>query len=728
VQEHDMPGPGDAAMGKLGTAIEVGGERPPDLSSPHLYVNRELSLIAFQGRVLEEAEDPSNPLMERVKFLAIVGSNLDEFFMVRVAGLKQQIAAGVVETPPDGMTPSEQLDAVRRECRVLMRRARDCWNRSVRPDLESAGVEVLDYDRLSERERAWAADYFVDWVFPVLTPLAFDPGRPFPHISNLSLNLAVIIEGVDEEDLFARVKVPSTLPRLVPLPTQAPADSRRVQRFVWLEQLIAAQIDRLFPGMTVTATHPFRVTRDADVAIQELEAADLLETIEQSVRLRRFGNIVRITTGREMSAHVLGLLLRELDEDNRSAYHVQAEDVFPLDPPIGLSGLMSLYTGVDRPDLRHPHFVPALPADLRSITGVDGVFDAVRRDDILLHHPYQSFDPVVDFLRQAARDPDVLAIKQTLYRVGRDSPVVRALLEARENGKQVAVLVELKARFDEESNIVWARQLERSGVHVVYGLVGLKTHSKVALVVRREGDTIRRYVHLATGNYNPTTARLYTDLGLFTCDPDIAADASDLFNYLTGYSAKDDYRRLLVAPINLRRRLRALIEREIEHAAAGRDARMVFKVNSLIDQPLIELLYEASRAGVTIDLCVRGMCALRPGLPGVSDRIRVTSIVGRFLEHSRVYYFANGGADDVFLGSADLMPRNLDRRVEVVFPVLNRRIAAHLRDVVLAVTLRDNVNARVMAPDGTYALDAAEAVDRVDGQAVLLQWYRDGGA
>jgi polyphosphate kinase len=473
--------------------------------------------------------------------------------------------------------------------------------------------------------------------------------------------------------------------------------------------------------MHIVESHAFRVTRDADMEIQELEAADLLETIEESVRLRRFGNIVRIELNDDMPERVRNLLLRELDVDPNDGYVVAPEDLYVLDPPLGLSGLMRLYTAVDRPDLRDASFVPGVPAALAGAKEPGAVFEAVRKRDILLHHPYDSFKPVVQFLRDAARDPDVLAIKQTLYRVGRDSPVVDALLQARENHKQVAVLVELKARFDEESNIGWARRLEREGVHVAYGLVGLKTHSKIALVVRREGGHIRRYVHLATGNYNAVTARLYTDMGMFTCDDDIGADASDLFNFLTGYSAKEDYRKLLVAPIGLRQRIVELIEREIRHAESGVEGHLMFKMNSLVDKRMIQLLYRASQAGVRADLNVRGICGLRPGVPGLSENVRVTSIVGRFLEHSRIYWFRNGGRDEVYLGSADLMPRNLDRRVEVVFPVRDTAIVSFLRDRVMAVTFGDNVKSRQLRGDGSYTrVRATNGETRLDSQAWFL--------
>ncbi len=696
------------------TAATISG-----LDDPKLYLNRELSLLEFFHRVLDEARDPANPLLERVKFLAILGSNLDEFFMVRVAGLKQQLAAGVVEISPDGLTPAGQLAAVRKSVTRLMLAARDCLLGELLPGLHEAGIHILDYNGLSDRQQAYVKSYFDEVVFPVLTPLAFDPGRPFPYISNLSLNLAVTLRDEDGLERFARVKVPGTLPHLVPLKRSSGAVRKDGtvpfhHYFVWLEHVIAANLEALFPGMQILASYPFRVIRDADMAIQELEAYDLLETMEESVRQRRFGSVVRVTVNEAMPADIRELLVENLE--------VERQDVYSFNGPLGMSSLMGVYN-IDRHDLKDPPFIPAVPAALgeRTLDDPSAVFAAIRREDILLHLPFDSFSPITDFLKAAARDPDVLAIKQTLYRVGRNSPVVEALLEAIENGKQVAVLVELKARFDEASNIGWAKRLEAEGVHVVYGLLGLKTHSKIALVVRREGEGIRRYIHMATGNYNTVTAQTYTDLGLFTCDEAICADATDLFNYLTGYSAKTDYRKLLVAPINLRARLAALIQREITHQQAGERGHLIIKLNSLVDREFIKLFYRASQAGVQVDLLVRGMCGLRPGLPGISNHIRVVSVVGRFLEHSRIFYFRNGGEEEVYLGSADLMPRNLDRRVEILFPVSLPRHVRHLRDDILGQYLADNVKARELRPDGTYArIKPASGEAVVNSQNMLL--------
>jgi polyphosphate kinase len=677
--------------------VSASVERPYSLSDPSLYINRELSLLEFQRRVLEEAQDEQNPLLERVRFLAIVFSNMNEFFMVRVAGLRKQLQAGVTERSPDGMTPAQQLAAIRKRALELMQRAQHCFKDTLRPQLDSNGIHILSYDELSKARKQYADTYFRDIIYPVLTPLAYDLGRPFPHISNLSLNLGVIIRDAEGMQRFARIKVPESLPRLLPLKPSSGSVRKdgtapHNHYFVWLEQVIAAHVDALFPGMKIVEVHPFHITRDADMVIQELEAADLLEAVEESIRQRRFGSVGRLSIAPGTPHSVRGILLENMDIDSR--------DLYTLDVPLIPNHLMSLYA-VERPDLKFAPFVPSLPAAW--LDGHDSqVFDHIQQQDIFLHHPYDSFTPVINFLWAAAEDPQVLAIKQTLYRVGTNSPIVKALLKACQNGKQVSVLVELKARFDEESNIEWARKLEQEGVHVVYGLLGLKTHSKVALVVRKEGDHIRRYVHLATGNYNHVTAYQYEDLGLFTADADIGADVSDLFNYLTGYSAKTDYRKLLVAPVTLRQRLETLVRREIQHAQKGRPAHVIFKTNALVDTAMIRLLYEASQAGVRVDLIVRGICCLKPGIPDMSERIRVISIVGRFLEHSRIYYFHNVGAEELYIGSADLMPRNLDHRVEVLFPIESPKFVRYLRDEVLETCLADNHCARLLQPDVTY--------------------------
>ena len=678
-------------------ATPLAPAREPRLDDPRYYLNRELSLLEFQQRVLDEARDGRNRLLERVKFLSIVCSNLDEFFMVRVAVLKQKLAAGSSDLSVDGRTTAEQLSAVHMRVESLMEGLYDCFRKQLLPGLARHDVQIVDYSALNDRERGDLERYYTETIFPVLTPLAFDPGRPFPHISNLSLNLAIVLNGDVERKHFARVKVPQQLPQLVAVP-EAKNRKRPVLKFVWLEQIIAANLESLFPGMQVVEAHAFHVTRDAEIAIKELESDDLLETVEEAVWRRRFRKPVRLVTADSITPAVLRILIENLK--------VNPADVFHVDGPIDL-GRLRQFPNVDRPRLKDPPFEPFSPPDF-SMQAEEDIFSVIRRGDRLLHHPFQSFQPVIDLLRKAAHDPDVLAIKMTLYRVGLNSPVVKALLEAIENGKQVAVLLELKARFDEESNIEWARALEREGVHVVYGLVGLKVHSKIALIVRREHDGIRRYVHLGTGNYNPATARSYTDLSLFTADPEIGADATDLFNYLTGYSRKSNFRRLLVAPLTLRRQMVELISREI---ALGERGRLIFKMNALEDKEMIQLLYTASRAGVKVDLIVRGLCCLRPGIPGVSENITVRSILGRFLEHSRIFYFGNGGKDEVFMGSADLMPRNLDRRVELMIPVISRKIVRHLRDTILQRYLADNQTVRIGKADGTYEASPAGSED-----------------
>jgi polyphosphate kinase len=693
-----------------------------DLNARELYLNRELSLLAFQRRVLEEAEDDTNLLLERVKFLAILGSNIDEFFMVRVSGLLEQVDAGIVEVGADGMGPPAQLVTIRREVKKLLADAHKCLSGSLLPALETVGIQILDYPALTNAQLALVNTYFTESIFPVLTPLAFDPGRPFPHISNLSVNLAVLIRDSKSVEHFARVKVPDSLPPFIPLRAKKKNLKRHRlhenEEFVWIEQVIAANLSALFRGMDIIEAHAFHVTRDADIEIQELEAEDLLETIEESIRQRRFGRVIRLEVGDDMPAHILEILMSNLEIDSSQVYRVKG--------PLSLSRLMQLFS-LERPDLKETPFQPAVPRALTVHSDEEDLFALIRRQNILLHHPFDSFQPVVDFISKAARDPNVLAIKMVLYRIGRNSPILEALMEALENGKQVAVLVELKARFDEESNIEWARALEKQGVHVVYGLVGLKTHCKVTMVVRREEGAIRRYLHLATGNYNTVTARLYTDIGMLTSDEELGADVTDLFNYLTGYSAKRSYNKLLVSPVNLRDRLESLIQREIDHQVQGKRGHLILKMNALVDHKIIRLLYEASRAGVKIDLLVRGICCLKPGIPNISDQIQVTSVVGRFLEHSRIYYFHNGGDELIYLGSADLMPRNLDRRVEVLFPLEDPDLIQYLKDQILALYLADNVKARVMRSDGSYVRKHALRGDRsVNTQNVLIERSRSG--
>jgi polyphosphate kinase len=686
---------------------------PPTLFlSRKLLFNREASWLEFNRRVLEEALDSSQPLLERVKFLSIFSTNLDEFFMIRVSGLKEQIEEGVTELSLDGLTPPAQLKQINELLLPMLAEQVRCFNEEILIELGKHGIVISPYRAQSDRERRMLSTYFMENVFPVLTPQAVDPSHPFPYISNLSLNLGVMIEPDGEvatgvsAPRFARVKVPPLVPRLVPV------GGEQSTEFILLEELIAANVAALFPGMRATELHPFRVTRDADIEIREDEANDLLQAVERELRKRRFGTAVRL----EVAASMPGEMMRYL----ASSLHLAADDVYTIDGPLNMPDLMTLYK-LDRPQLKDKPLIASVPAPFKS---EESIFDVISQHDVLVHHPYNSFASVIDLISTAASDPAVQAIKMTLYRTGPASPVVQALIDASERGKQVAVLVELKARFDEESNIEWARRLERSGVHVVYGLIGLKTHCKLALIVRREADSLRRYVHIGTGNYNPATARIYTDFGLFTADEHFGADATELFNYLTGFSKQIEYRRLLVAPVSLRERMTALIEREIEHQKNNRPSRIIAKINSLTDTKIIRALYEASQEGVPIDLLVRGVCTLRPGVPGLSDTITVTSIVGRFLEHSRIFYFLNGGEEDIYIGSADWMQRNLDRRVELVAPIEDPRLKKHLKEEVLDVCLKDNVKARRLSPDGSYErVRAAEGEETVDSQSHFIGYY-----
>jgi polyphosphate kinase len=672
--------------------------RRDGLTSSHhwTYFNREINWLEFNWRVLEEAMDERNPLLERVKFLSIFNSNQDEFFMIRVSGLREQVDSGLLEPSEDGLTPLEQLEIIRNKVNSQTEIANRFWKEVLHRKLGEIGVHISDYDALNETQKGHLRQYFEREVYPVLTPLAFDPGHPFPHISNLSLNLAVAVRGHKEKEgeHFARVKIPGLLPRLISADALGEALEGSVvgkqRTFVWLEQVIAANLGLLFPGMKVLKTYPFRVIRDADLEIREDEAGDLLQTIQASLNRRRFGSVVCLQVSNKMPEHLKNLLVSNLE--------IEASDVYPVEGTLGLSDVMMLYD-LDGPGLKDPPFRPRVPQLLQDNRNL---FKVIRAQDVLLHHPYDSFVPVVDFIQAAANDPEVLAIKQTIYRVGSNSPIVEALARAAMNGKQVSVLVELKARFDEENNIEWARALEKAGAHVVYGKIELKTHCKIALVVRREPDGIRRYVHLGTGNYNAKTASLYTDLGLLTSRPAIGADATTLFNTLTGYAFKATYQKLLVSPDSIRPALLEKIERETQHAREGREARLIFKVNALVDYDCIDALYRASQAGVKIDLVVRGSSSLVPGVPGLSENIRVISIVGRFLEHSRVYYFRNGGEEEVYLGSADLMQRNLDRRVEILFPIEDQKLKNYLIEAVLPVYLKDTAKARLLLTDGTY--------------------------
>ncbi|MBD2438629.1 polyphosphate kinase 1 [Nostoc sp. FACHB-110] len=683
---------------------------PINLSDPQYYLNRELSWLEFNHKVLHEACDSRTPLLERLKFLAIFSSNLDEFFMVRVAALKQQVEAKVTQLTPDGRTPQQQLDDIRSSLSPQVVKQHQHFEEVLRPLLAQNKIHLLDYINLNQKQRTYLDNYFEEQIFPVLTPLAVDPSHPFPYISNLSLNLAVVVKNPDtDEEFFARVKVPSVLPRFLPLPPELGIQENG-QPANWtgvpLEQAIAHNLDALFPGMNIQEYHPFRITRDADLALEEDEADDLLLAIEQELRKRRIGGSpVRIEIQSQTPEPIRLRLLQDLD--------LTDSDVYEVDGLLGLRDLM-YFMALPLPELKDPPRQSVVPprlqrlrepnidADVMEMEEGNDFFAVIREKDLLVHHPYQSFSStVVRFITHAAHDPNVLAIKMTLYRTSGDSPIVNALIAAAENGKQVSVLVELKARFDEENNIYWARRLERVGVHVVYGLVGLKTHCKTVMVVRREKDRMRRYVHIGTGNYNPKTARLYTDLGLFSCREELGADITDLFNFLTGYSRQKSYRELLIAPVNMRDRFLSLIRREIENVQNGFSGRIVAKMNSLVDPQIIATLYEASRAGVEIDLIIRGICCLRPGLKDISENIRVISIVGRFLEHSRIFYFYNNSQEEIYIGSADWMRRNLDRRVEVITPIQDQDIAKDLQEI-LGIMLADNRQAWELQADGTY--------------------------
>ncbi len=682
-----------------------------NLSDPQYYFSREMSWLEFNNRVLHEAFDPRTPLLERLKFMAIYSSNLDEYFMVRVAALKEQVEAQVKKLSADGRAPEEHLEMIYQRLRPMVEKQHRHFEQALRPQLTAQGIYLLDYIDLNQEQRTYLQTYFEEQVFPVLTPLAIDPSHPFPYISSLSLNLAVVVkDGITGEELFARVKVPKVLPRFIELSIEtqaAPSSIPNSRPPVWvgvpLEQVIAHNLDPLFPGMNIQEYYPFRITRNADLDLEEDEAEDLMLAIEQELRKRRFGgSVVRIELQPSMPDGLRTMLMQEMS--------LTANDVYEVEGLLCLRDLFSL-TDLPIPDLKDPPWNPVTPPRLKRVNELDiedladseeDFFSVIRKQDLLVHHPYHSFSRSVQrFITEAAHDPNVLAIKMTLYRTSGDSPIVSALIAAAENGKQVAALVELKARFDEENNILWARKLESAGVHVVYGLVGLKTHTKLVLVVRREEGKIRRYVHIGTGNYNPKTARLYTDLGMFSCHNDLGADLTDLFNYLTGYSRQQSYRKLVVAPVNLRDRLLTLIHREVEHQRNGGHGRIVAKMNALVDPRLIAALYEASQAGVSIDLIVRGICCLRPGVKEVSENIRVISIIGRFLEHSRIFYFHNNGEEEILMGSADWMPRNLDRRVEAVVPIEDPDLKKDLEEI-LGIMLADNRQAWDLQSDGRY--------------------------
>ena len=659
-----------------------------DFKDPAYYENRELSWIKFDQRVLSEARDKSIPLLERLKFVSITSSNLDEFFMVRVASLKDMVHAKYKKRDIAGMTATEQLSAINKQARELVNIQYSTFSRSLMPLLHKEGIYLLDaHEDLSEEQARFVDRYFMENVYPVLTPMAVDASRPFPLIRNKTLNIAALLTGkkTEDETVFATVQVPSVLPRLVQIPSEGETKS-----FILLEQIIERNIGILFSNYKVLCAYPYRIMRNADLTIDEDEASDLLKEIENKLKMRQWGEVIRLEIEEKVDKKLLKFLKTELK--------VSDEDIFQIAGPIDLTFLMKMY-GIDGYD--HLRYKPYTPQQVPEITPGSDIFAAIRKGDIFLHHPYETFDPVVDFIRQASKDPDVLAIKQTLYRVSGNSPIISSLAQAAENGKQVSVLVELKARFDEEHNIVWAKKLEQAGCHVIYGLVGLKTHSKIALVVRREEDGIRRYVHLGTGNYNDSTAKLYTDCGIFTCNEAIGEDATAVFNMLSGYSEPLSWNELSLAPIWLRNKFMKLIGRETAHAKCGQPARIVAKMNSLCDPGIIAALYEASAAGVKIQLIVRGICCLKVGIKGVSENIEVRSIVGNFLEHSRIFWFENNGADEVYMGSADWMPRNLDRRVEILFPVLDaeaKRSAKHI----LEVELSDNTKAHLLKSDGNY--------------------------
>jgi polyphosphate kinase len=693
-----------------------------DLQDPAWYFSRELSWLEFNYRVLYEAIDDRTPLLERVKFMAIFSVNLDEFFMVRVATIKQQIAAGVIKTTPDGRTPAQQLEAIGKRLRPLLHRQYQHFERGLRPLLAETGIHILNYFELNQEQRKYLQYYFEEQIFPVLTPLAVDPGHPFPYISNLSLSLAVVMKHPETgEELFARVKVPQVLPRFINIPPELSSEPEGQVHWtgIPLEQMIAHNLDALFPGMDIQECHTFRVTRNADIALAEDDADDLLLAIEQELRKRRLGgSVVRVEVHITTPDHIVAMLKDELD--------LEDSDVYAIDGLLGLSDLFAIFS-LSLPALKDPTWVPSLPPRLRCLDDDEETkdfFKVIAERDLLVHHPYQSFSATVErFIHTAAHDPDVLAIKMTLYRTSADSRLLKSLMTAAEKGKQVAVLVELKARFDEQNNIIWARQLEQAGVHVVYGLVGLKTHTKIILVVRREANQIRRYVHIGTGNYNAKTSRLYTDVGLFTVRPEIGADLTDLFNYLTGYSRQSAYRKLLVSPVNAREQFTGLIQQEMLNVQKGLTGRIVAKMNSLVDPATIAQLYAASQAGVKIDLIVRGMCCLKPGIEGLSENIKVVSIIGRFLEHSRIYYFFNGGNEQVLIGSADWMTRNLDRRVEAIVPVEDPDIAKDLHEI-LGIMLADNRQSWELQSNGSYLQrQAPTGGETISTHKIMMEMY-----
>ena len=698
---------------EIGLPLDIPGESLPtslSVDDPQYLFNRELSWLEFNRRVLNEALDPSVPLFERLKFLSIFSNNLDEFFMIRVSGLKEQIVEGVNKTSPDNRTPEEQVREIRHTLRPMLIEQMFCLNEEILPQLAEAGISIVSYEDVASSERQTLDEYFHTNLFPILTPQAVDESHPFPYISSLTVNIGAIVEPNKDFDhgkikhlytgsRFVRIKMPPNLPRLISV------DEGKTQ-FVSLEEIIAANIEDLFPNMKINKPDLFRVTRDADLEIREDEAGDLLRTMERELRHRqRFSSPVRIEVESSMSEKTTGYIANSIG--------LTEADVYRINGFVNIPDLMSLYS-INRPELKNQPISYSIPAALKT---QENLFETLKKQDIFVHHPYTSYTTITDFLEAAAEDEQVRAIKICLYRTGKDSPIVKSLMKASQNGKQVAALVELKARFDEENNIEWARRLENAGIHVIYGMLGLKTHSKVMLVIRHEDDCLKRYVHIATGNYNPITSKHYTDVGLLTADEEIGADATDLFNFLTGYSYQTKYRQILVAPIDLREKMIEMIKRETNNKLNGKKAKIVVKINSLTDDKIVRALYSASQAGVKIDLIIRGICVLRPGIKGLSENIRVVSIVGRFLEHSRIFYFANGGKEEVYLGSADWMHRNLDRRVEAVIPVKDSRIVKYIKEEILTTYLRDNCNAQILDSRGNYTrIEPAAGKDLIDSQ------------
>ena len=684
------------------------------VDNPKYLFNREISWLEFNRRVLEEALDESTPLLERLKFLAIFSTNLDEFFMIRVAGIKEQIAKHINRTSIDGMSADEQLREIRNRLRPLVAEQMACLHEDILPKLAEQGIVIGSYQNLQSDEKQRLDNYFSQNIFPVLTPQAVDESHPFPYVSNLSLNFGMLVnpdarldhgklKHLYDQKRFVRLKLPPNLPRLIPV-------GENETRFVLLGEVVSANIDELMPNMLVKKPQLFRITRDADIELREDEANDLLRTMEREIyEQKRFSFPVRLEISASMPEESVKYLT--------AAVGLTEEDVYRVEGILNIPDLMHLYS-LERPDLKDKPIFYSVPKVLQK---PENIFDIIKKQDVLVHHPYTAFSTITDFINSAAEDEDVVAIKICLYRAGKNSPIVDSLIRASRNDKQVAALIELKARFDEENNIEWARRLESEGVHVIYGMRGLKTHSKICLVVRRENENLRCYVHISTGNYNSTTSRIYTDLGLLTADEEIGADVTDLFNFLTGYSYQTSFRRLLVAPISLRERMLEMIDRETEHKLAGRDSKIVVKINSLTDDKIIRALYRASQAGVKIDLIVRGICVLRPGIEGLSENIRVVSVVGRFLEHSRIFYFANGGNEEIYIGSADWMHRNLDRRVEALAPIKDTKLAEYLKEEILGSYLRDNQNSRVLLPDGTYhQLKAESKESKFDAQMYFV--------